>query len=283
MGKKRESFFLSYNPEDIIKGKATQPVIHPPLPLMSGINKDETDDRDNSGYVTGYRMSEKRFDGLQGRKSAEPSGEDCVINYSTPTYSSKENFETQNQSKFDSVIGYSFDFEGGYTNRKEDKETNYGITKPFLDNYKYALAGGESKSISELTKDDARLLYKAQWDRYRLGYVRDKEVALLLNDYMINSNAKKVAERVQNILNSNGANLKIDGVFGKQTLNAIHNTDKDWLVEQILIDRLKRYQFTLDREPYKKIFIPGWIARLNKLAEYSKANIRFREADLKVK
>ena len=192
-------------------------------------------------------------------------------------------FEKLNQSRFDSVIGYSFNFEGGYTNRKEDKETNYGITKPFLENYKHVLAGGESKPISELTKDDARLLYKAQWDRYKLGYIRDKEVVLLLNDYMINSNAKKVAERVQHILNSRGANLSVDGVFGEKTLSAIHNIDKDWFVEQILIDRLKRYQFTLDCEPYKKVFIPGWIDRLNKLAEYSKAKIRFQETDLKVK
>ncbi len=29
--------------------------------------------------------------------------------------------------------------------------------------------------------------------------------------------------------------------------------------------------------------VPGWIARLNKLAEYSKAKIRFQETDLKVK
>lgn len=206
-----------------------------------------------------------------------------VIDYPSPTHCGRESFEKLNQSKFDSVIGYSFDFEGGYTNRKEDRETNYGITEPFLENYKYALAGGVSKPVSELTKDDARLLYKAQWDRYRLGYIRDKEVALLLNDYMINSNAKKVAERVQDILNSNGANLKVDGLFGEQTLSAIDNADKGWLVEQILMDRLKRYQFTLDREPYKKIFIPGWIGRLNKLAEYSKAKIRFQKTDLKVK
>lgn len=312
MDREHKSFFLSDNSEEIRKEKEKQSAIHSFLPLTSGGNKDETEyvfidkDKDkaesvsnksfeienkndktnnenNCGYAINPWMLEKTFDSLQNFKLAKPSGGYRTINYPRPTYSSKESFEKLNQSKFDSVIGYSFNFEGGYTNRKEDKETIYGITRPFLDSYKHVLAGEKSKPISELTKDDARRMYKAQWDRYQLGYVRDKELALLLNDYMINSNAKKVAERVQNILNSNGANLKIDGIFGKQTLNAIHNTDKDWLIEQILIDRLKRYQFTLDREPYKKIFIPGWIARLNKLAEYSKAKIRFQETDLKVK
>ncbi|MBQ8337005.1 MAG: hypothetical protein IJY44_05695 [Bacteroidaceae bacterium] len=164
----------------------------------------------------------------------------------------QEKFNELNQSKFNSVIGYSFNFEGGYTNRKEDRETNYGITMPFMEEYKHVLPEGKSKPIKELTKEDARLLYKAQWDKYNLGYIRNKELALVLNDYMINSYARDVARRVQGILNKNGHNLKIDGVFGEKTLNAIHNTNEEWLVEQVLIDRLKRYQYTLDREPYKK-------------------------------
>ena len=190
-------------------------------------------------------------------------------------------FEKQNQAKFDSAIGYSFDFEGGYTNRKEDRETNYGITEPFLEDYKYALPGGESKPISELSKEEAKLLYKAQWDRYNLGYIHNGELALVLNDYMINSYAKNVARRVQEILNTNGANLNVDGIFGKETLNAINSTEKGWLVEQILIDRLERYRLTLEREPQKKIYIIGWIKRLNKLAEATRSNIRFKDADLK--
>ena len=195
-------------------------------------------------------------------------------------FDSAENFEKLNQSEFDSVIGYSFNFEGGYTNRKEDRETNYGITAPFMENYKHVLPGGKSKPIRELTKDEARQLYKAQWDEYNLGYIRDKNLALALNDYMINSNARKVAERVQGILNSNGQNLKVDGRIGAQTLNAIHNTDKEWLIDQILMDRLQRYRFTIEREPQKIIYVAGWINRLNDLAEAVHSRIRFKESDL---
>lgn len=190
-------------------------------------------------------------------------------------------FEKQNQAKFDAVIGYSLDFEGGYTNRKEDRETNYGITEPFLEEYRDALPGGKSKPVSELTKEEAKLLYKAQWDKYNLGHIRDKDLALVLNDYMINSYAKNVAKRVQKILNSAGAHLNIDGIFGEKTLNAINSTGKEWLVEQILIDRLGRYQFTLDREPQKKIYIRGWIKRLNELAAATCSKTRFKDTDLK--
>jgi lysozyme family protein len=97
---------------------------------------------------------------------------------------------------------------------------------------------------------------------------------------MINSNARKVAERVQGILNSNGQNLKVDGRIGAQTLNAIHNTDKEWLIDQILMDRLQRYRFTIEREPQKIIYVAGWINRLNDLAEAVHSRIRFKESDL---
>ena len=188
-----------------------------------------------------------------------------------------DDFEKLNQAKFESVIGYSFDFEGGYVNNKNDRggETKFGITAPFLEDYKYALPGGKSKPLSELTKDDAKLLYKAQWNKYNLGYIRNKELALLLNDYMINSYAKKVAQRVQNILNSNGANIKIDGIFGEETLNAINNTNKEWLIEQILIDRYHWYRKTVQNDKVQIKHYKGWINRLNKIAKEVGSNISF--------
>ena len=184
-------------------------------------------------------------------------------------------FEKQNQAKFDSAIGYSFDFEGGYTNRKEDRETNYGITEPFLEDYKYALPGGESKPISELSKEEAKLLYKAQWDRYNLGYIHNGDLALVLNDYMINSYAKNVARRVQEILNTNGANLNVDGIFGKETLNAINSTEKGWLVEQILIDRYHWYRKSVQNDKVQIEHYKGWINRLNKIAKEVGSNLFF--------
>ena len=189
----------------------------------------------------------------------------------------KEDFEKINQAKFDSVIGYSFDFEGGYANNKNDRggETKFGITAPFLEDYKYALPGGKGKLINELTKEDAKLLYKAQWDKYNLGYIHDKDLTLLLNDYMINSYARNVAKRVQNILNSNGANLKIDGIFGKETLNAINDVDKKWLIKQILIDRYHWYRKSVQNDKVQIEHYKGWINRLNKIAQKVGAGLTF--------
>lgn len=261
-----KQIYQSENPEDLEKERVKQKEILS-LTQRNDINP---------------WLIEKNLDDMQTFNLARPVSGYRTVKYPRPGYGGKEMFEKISSSKFDSVIGHSLNFEGGYTNRKEDYETNYGITEPFMENYKYALPDGKIKPIGELTKEDARLLYKAQWDKYNLGYIRDKDVALALNDYMINSYAGGVAKRVQEILNSQGNNLKVDGFFGEETLNAINNSDKKRLIEQILIDRLNRYQYTLYRQPHKKIYIAGWIKRLNELAEMLHSEIRFKETDLRV-
>lgn len=42
---------------------------------------------------------------------------------------------------------------------------------------------------------------------------------------MINSYAKSVAKRLQNMLNNRGYNLKVDGDIGENTINAINDID----------------------------------------------------------
>ena len=103
-----------------------------------------------------------------------------------------------------------------------------------------------SPTIKGLTLEDAKKLYKAQWDRYRLGYIRDKRKALLLNDYMINSYAKSVAKRLQNMLNNRGYNLKVDGDIGENTINAINDIDFNTFAIDLQTDRRNKYEEEVD-------------------------------------
>lgn len=63
----------------------------------------------------------------------------------------EEDFAYINNEKFNSVIGYSFNFEGGYANNRYDLggETNFGITEGFVEEYKYALNSGMTKKLLE--------------------------------------------------------------------------------------------------------------------------------------
>ena len=182
---------------------------------------------------------------------------------------SKEEFDYINKSKFDSIIDKNLGHDGGYANNKNDRggETNWGITKPFMEEFKYALPGGKSVPIKDLSVDDAKKMYKAMWDRYNLGYIRDKNVAYTIFDYMINTYHHTAAKRVQHILNTQGASLKVDGRIGEKSLEAIHNSDAKWLIDEILKNRQHNYRKQVKDASNQHIFYAGWMNRLNKIAE----------------
>ncbi len=190
---------------------------------------------------------------------------------------SKEEFDYINKSKFNSIIEKILNHEGGYANNKYDRggETKFGITKRFMEEYKYALPQGKAIPIKALTVDNAKSLYKALWDRYNLGYIRDKNLAYVIFDYMINSYARTVAKRIQRILNSRGASLIVDGEIGPKSLTAIHNSDKRWLMDEILKNRQHCHKEDVGKNPEQIVFYAGWMNRLNKIAETTGSSLHF--------
>lgn len=177
-------------------------------------------------------------------------------------------FEELNKAKFESVIPITLEFEGGYSNRENDKggETKYGITKPFYDTYKNEVRD-IAPDIKSLTLDDAKKLYKAHWDRYKLGYIQDKRKALLINDYIINSSTKPTIKRIQRIL-QRYYDIDADGLIGQQTINAINEIDFETFADSIQTDRRNHYDNCVDKTPTDIENIDGWMNRLNDLSDY---------------
>ena len=190
---------------------------------------------------------------------------------------SKEEFDYINNSKFNSIIDKNLEHEGGYVNNKNDRggKTKYGITKPFMEDFKYALPGGKAIPIEDLTVDDAKKLYKAMWDRYNLGHVRDKNVAYVIFDYMINTFYHTAAQRVQEVLNTRGAALKVDGHLGEKSLNAIHNSDYKWFIDEVLKNRHHHYREQVKDDSTQHDFYAGWMNRLNKIAKAVGSDLYF--------
>ena len=113
------------------------------------------------------------------------------------------------------------------------------------------------------------------WDRYNLGYIRDKDLAYVIYDYMINSYAGTAAKRVQEILNTRGAALKVDGHIGEKSLNAIHDSDPKWLIDEILKNRHHHYREQVRKDSTQHQFYAGWMNRLNKIAETVGSDLYF--------
>ena len=292
-----EEFFYSEDPQEIEKEKKKRSALHSLFPnLMGGktdktnyvLQKNKTDSnthnwniepdssKNNRKNDTTVEINKKNnnFDPWKREKEIDSLN---LYNQNKKERYDKDEFEYINKSKFNSVIGNSFDFEGGYSNNRYDRggETNYGITNIFMEQYKKALPDGKVKPVKEITKEDAYNMYNAMWNQHNLGYIKDKGIATLLNDYMINSNEWKVAKRVQDILNQKGHSIKVDGLFGTKTLEAINNTDKEWLIEKILIDRYNNYRKQVKDEQSQIHNYKGWINRLNKIAEIVGSKTRF--------
>lgn len=301
-------FFYSNNPEEIEKEKKKRKALHSLFPNSMGA-EDKTNyvllSDNKQGHVPdsllkapklepvgvevktdfGNNEKELNFDPWQREKTLDRmrvikypklNGELGTQILNRAPYHEEE-IDYMNRAKFDSVIGHTLKSEGGYSNHPLDLggETMRGITKSFMEDYKYALPGGKSKPIRDLTVDDARRLYKAMWDKYKLGYIRDKNLAYVLNDYMVNSYAGGVVKRVQQILNSRGTSLDVDGCMGPKTLEAIHNCDPKWLVDEIINDRYNNYRELVKKRPEQIINYAGWINRLNGVAEKVGSKIRY--------
>ena len=292
-----EEFFYSEDPQEIEKEKNKRSILHSLLPNLMGGKEDKTN-YVLRNYGTGNCVMDWRImpDSSKNNRKNDVTVEANKKNYNFDPWKreteidsllhhnpnkkeryDKDEFEYINKSKFNSVIGNSFDFEGGYSNNKYDRggETNYGITKIFMEQYKKALPGGKVKPIKEITKEDAYNMYNAMWNQHNLGYLKDKSIAVLLNDYMINSNEWEVAKRVQEILNKKGHAIKVDRIIGPKTIEAINKTDRNWLIEEILIDRYKNYREQVKLRPTQETFYKGWINRLNKIAELVGSGTRF--------
>lgn len=305
---KSTEFFISDNPEEIEKEKKKRQALHSFFPhsmgsedntryVFLGDNKPEpkvnnpfeqpkqessnvksTPDFGNDEKELNFDpwQREKTLDRMRVIKYPKLNGELGTQILNRAPYHEEE-IDYMNNAKFDSVIGNTLKSEGGYSNHPLDLggETMRGITKSFMEDYKYALPGGKSKPIKDLTVDDARSLYKAMWDKYKLGYIRDKNLAYVLNDYMINSYAGGVVKRLQQILNSRGTSLDVDGCMGPKTLEAIHNCDPKWLVDEIINDRYNNYRELVKKRPEQIINYAGWINRLNGVAEKVGSKIRY--------
>ena len=290
-----EEFFYSEDPQEIERERKKKDSLLKLFPSLFSNPKDTTQyipikQDTTSGAVnnktaveTNQTNKSQNFENNKKDFKFDPWKREMEID-SLSLYNSNKNgryekgeFEYINKSKFNSVIGNSFDLEGGYSNNRHDRggETNHGITRIFMEQYKNALPEGKAKPIKDITKEDAYNMYNAMWNQHNLGYVKDKNIAFLLNDYMINSNEWKVAKRVQDILNQKGDSIKVDGLFGPKTLEAINNTDKEWLIEEILQDRYNNYREQVKHSPTQETFYKGWINRLNKIAELVGSKTRF--------
>lgn len=244
--------------------------------------------KEMSGFVGGgtgssadpYSLSEyekliadgnRRWDGgfVAGLGYVWPDVEVSAVGYSMSYGSYDMSYLTSAWAYADSQLGYVsyadasirkvFLNEGGYSNNPNDKggETNFGITKAFMQRYGNQITGGMPSSVTSLTCRQAYELYYACWRDYGMDRVYNGQLATIIFDGIINCGSNGV-ECVQRALVKLGCSIKVDGYLGDETFSAINSCNGERLFEAIKDERIAYYK-SLNNSLYEK----GWINRVN--------------------
>ena len=155
------------------------------------------------------------------------------------------------KTSFDEIIDTVLDHEGGYVNDPKDLggETKYGITKRFYPDV----------DIKNLTKEDAKKIYYDDYCVKNRVPQLPKNLRYIYFDMCINQGRGTAVRVLQRACNAKGADLKVDGGFGPNTIKAINKyTPCD---NRVRCYRLKHYYDLVNKKPEQEKFLFGWYRR----------------------
>ena len=152
---------------------------------------------------------------------------------------------------FDSNI---IQLEGGLTNNPQD---HGGLTKYGIDQRNHP-----NVDIANLTLEEAIEIYKSEyWNPNNLSQINDQTTAHIIFALIVNTGAKEAIKIVQNAINTMGRSIRVDGVLGPITYNAINRVDPNWLDDTIRVSECRHYLAIVDANESQNVFFKGWIRR----------------------
>ena len=165
-------------------------------------------------------------------------------------------------SNFDDAFKYTVGNEGGYTNDKYDSggPTNWGITQADLSRWL-----GRSASVQEvkdMSIDLAKAIYKKHyWDAMSLDQITQKGISMCMFDIGVVRGIGVPPIYAQQICNSFGLNLVVDGHIGPKTILAINSVKQADFVNAFSKKTRNGFLAIVARRPTQAVFIKGWLNR----------------------
>lgn len=167
-------------------------------------------------------------------------------------------------ANYEKTKAFILSWEGGFSNHKNDKggATNKGVSWSVW--AEYARRKGFTPTVSNL-----KAMTDEQWDEiFTRNYwapinaskIEDESIAALVVDWAYCSGVSTAAKNVQRYLG-----VKVDGVIGPVTLKKLnHPTIKASTIFNDIKDRRVAFlQNIVKRNPSQKVFLNGWMNRLN--------------------
>jgi lysozyme family protein len=175
---------------------------------------------------------------------------------------------------FEAAFRYAILNEGEQSNDPADRGglTRWGITEGRAREHR-CIVHQNGIDVRKVDVDLARHIY--QMDYWFFEGIKDTGVAVKLFDWGVNFGPRWVMMTVQEMLNTRGFKLKVDGVFGKMTNDAINSQEPVKFLDTFEDYADKRYAGIIIDEFIKKYgrkafeqsqlkFLKGWLSRSNK-------------------
>ena len=161
---------------------------------------------------------------------------------------------------------YILKWEGGFVDHKADKggATNMGVTIGTWRQNGYDKDGDGDIDVADLkllTKQDVinRILKPHYWDRWKADQIVSQPIANILVDWVWGSGKWGI------IIPQRLLGVEADGVVGQQTITAINKQSPADLFARIKTARITFLNDIVKNNPSQRVFLKGWINRLNDL------------------
>lgn len=148
--------------------------------------------------------------------------------------------------------------EGGYVWHKDDNggPTMSGVT---LKTYqKYYGADKTKEDLKNIPYGHwCHIMKDGYWDKVKGDEIDNQSVAELIADWAVNSGQAGI-RKAQDVIG-----CKPDGIVGPITLSLINTADAETLHDRLWKARQQHYINIVKRNPKQKVFMNGWMNRLN--------------------
>ena len=149
-------------------------------------------------------------------------------------------------------------WEGGYSDNPNDRggATNSGVTLAV-----YQSVYGKSKTKNDLkrmTNDQWNYIFtKLYWNKWKADEINNQSIANILVDWVWMSGLGTI-KKIQSLFG-----LTSDGIVGNKTISYINSHNQEEVFNKIWNRRKSFYESLVKNNPSQKVFLKGWMNRLN--------------------
>ena len=149
-------------------------------------------------------------------------------------------------------------WEGGYSDNPNDRggATNSGVTLAV-----YQSVYGKNKTKNDLKKMTNEqwdyIFTKLYWNKWKADEINNQSIANILVDWVWMSGLGTI-KKIQSLFG-----LTADGIVGNKTISYINSHDQEEVFNKIWNRRKSFYESLVKNNPSQKVFLKGWMNRLN--------------------